>query len=141
MRRAARGESALAPRLAVWGLVAASSAFNWTHAPRHPGAREAFALMPLIAAMLFEFSLRETRHTAVRTDRRLPGGVRWLRPVERVRVQLELAADQVLTVRDATCQVRVQQAAWSLHRLRRYLEPQDGRRVVVSAQGLGHLVS
>jgi hypothetical protein len=88
MRRAARGESALAPRLAVWGLVAASSAFNWTHALRHPGAREAFALMPLIAAMLFEFSLRETRHTAVRSDRLLAGGVRWLRPVERVRVQL-----------------------------------------------------
>src|SRR5271155_1529697 len=38
LRRAARGESVLAPRLAVWGLVAASSAFNWAHAPRHPGA-------------------------------------------------------------------------------------------------------
>ena len=57
MRRAARGESAMAPRLAVWGLVAASSLFNWTHAPGHPGAREAFALMPVIAATLFEFSL------------------------------------------------------------------------------------
>jgi hypothetical protein len=42
------GESALAPRLAVWGLVAASSVFNWTHAPDHPGARAAFALMPVI---------------------------------------------------------------------------------------------
>lgn len=73
MRRAARGQSALAPRLAVWGLVAASSAFNWAHAPRHPGAREAFALMPLIAATLFEFSLRETRHTAQPGDRRLAG--------------------------------------------------------------------
>src|SRR5260370_29202773 len=73
MRRAARGESALAPRLAVWGLVAASSLFNWTHAPGHPGAREAFALMPVIAATLFEFSLRETRHTAERTDRQLTG--------------------------------------------------------------------
>jgi cytochrome bd-type quinol oxidase subunit 2 len=39
MRRAARGESALAPRLAVWGLVTASALFNWTHAPDHPGAR------------------------------------------------------------------------------------------------------
>jgi len=33
LRRAARGETALPPRLAVWGLVAASSAFNAAHAP------------------------------------------------------------------------------------------------------------
>ena len=40
MRRAARADSGLAPRLAVWGLVAASAAFNWTHAPRRPAARK-----------------------------------------------------------------------------------------------------
>jgi len=79
MRRAARGESALAPRLSVWGLVTASSGFNWAHAPHHPGARAAFALMPVVAAMLFEFSLRETRHTAQHTDRRLPAWA-WLPP-------------------------------------------------------------
>ena len=56
MRRAARAESGLAPRLAVWGLVAASAAFNWTHAPRRPAAPEAFGLMPVIAAVLFEFT-------------------------------------------------------------------------------------
>src|SRR5881392_2890422 len=56
MRRAARAETALAPRLAVWGLVAAAAVFNWTHAPHHPAARQAFALMPVIAATLFEFS-------------------------------------------------------------------------------------
>ena len=104
-RRAARGESAVAPRLAVWGLVAASSAFNWAHAPRHPGAREAFALMPLIAATLFEFSLRETRRTAQPSERRL-AGLRWLYPAERIRVQLELAGDPALTVQDATRIVR-----------------------------------
>jgi hypothetical protein len=120
LRRAARGESALAPRLAVWGLVAASSAFNWSHAPRHPGARAAFALMPVIAAVLFEFSLRETRYTARRGDRQLTG-LRWLHPVERIRVQLELAAEDDLTVAAATRRVRVRQAAWSLHRLRRLL--------------------
>ena len=38
MRRAARAESGLAPRLAVWGLVAASAAFNWTHAPHRTAA-------------------------------------------------------------------------------------------------------
>jgi apolipoprotein N-acyltransferase len=90
MRRAARGESAAAPRLAVWGLVAASSTFNWTHAPHHPGARAAFAMMPLIAAVLFEFSLRETRHTARPSGRRL-AGARWLHPAERVRVWARLA--------------------------------------------------
>jgi Protein of unknown function (DUF2637) len=117
MRRAARGESALAPRLAVWGLVAASSGFNWAHAPDRPGARAAFALMPLIAAVLFEFSLRETRHTAGRPDRRLAGS-RWLRPGERVRVWARLAADETLTVRAATQLVRVDAAAGRLHRLR-----------------------
>ena len=61
VRRAARAESGLAPRLAVWGLVAASSTFNWTHAPRRPAAAEAFGLMPVIAALLFEFCLRELR--------------------------------------------------------------------------------
>jgi hypothetical protein len=125
MRRAARGESALAPRLAVWGLVAASSAFNWAHAPDRPGAREAFALMPVIAAVLFEFSLHETRHTAGRADRRL-GGARWLRPGERVRVQLELAGDESLTVVTATQLVRVRGAAWALHRLRQVNGPAGG---------------
>ena len=123
MRRAARGESALAPRLAVWGLVAASSVFNWTHAPDRPGAREAFALMPVIAATLFEFSLRETRHAAERTDRRLTG-LRWLHPAERVRVQMLLAADATLTAQAATCRVRVDRAARSLHRLRQSLGTQ-----------------
>ncbi|HUK71486.1 MAG TPA: hypothetical protein VLW50_22435 [Streptosporangiaceae bacterium] len=50
LRRAARAESAIVPRVAVWGLVAASSAFNAAHAPGRPGARAAFALMPVIAA-------------------------------------------------------------------------------------------
>ncbi len=120
MRRAARGESALAPRLAVWGLVAASSLFNWTHAPGHPGARAAFALMPVIAATLFEFSLRETRHTAGRTDRQLTG-LRWLRPAERIRVQLQLAADETLPAEAATRRVRVDIAARRLHLLRQAL--------------------
>jgi hypothetical protein len=37
-RRAARNDGGLAPRLAVWGLVAASAFFNFTHAPRCPAA-------------------------------------------------------------------------------------------------------
>jgi Protein of unknown function (DUF2637) len=121
MRRAARGESALAPRLAVWGLVAASSLFNWAHAPDHPGAREAFALMPVIAATLFEFSLRETRHIA-RGARYRPAGPGWLRPVEQIRVRLQLSADENLTVEAAaTRRVRAECAARRLHLLRQAL--------------------
>jgi len=121
MRRAARGESALAPRLAVWGLVAASSAFNWTHAPAHPGARLAFALMPVIAAVLFEFSLRETRHTARGAERRL-SGLAWLRPAERFRAQAQLAADAGLSAEAAIRRVRVAGAARRLYALRQALD-------------------
>jgi hypothetical protein len=127
MRRAARGESALAPRLAVWGLVAASSVFNWTHAPDHPGARVAFAMMPLIAATLFEFSLRETRHTAEPAGRRLASS-RWLHPAERIKVWAELAADETLTSQAATTRVRIESAAQRLHELRRLLESQARSR-------------
>ena len=121
MRRAARGESALAPRLAVWGLVAASSVFNWTHAPDHPGAREAFALMPVIAAMLFEFSLRETRHTARGAERTLTGPG-WLHPAERLRVRALLSADAQLSAGAATRRVRVTCAARRLYALRQVLD-------------------
>jgi hypothetical protein len=117
MRRAARGESALAPRVAVWVLIAASSVFNWTHAPPHPGAREAFALMPVIAAVLFEFSLRETRHTAARAGDRLVG-VGWLRPAERLRIHARLAADPHLDAGEAARSVRAELAARQLHALR-----------------------
>ncbi|MCW2935016.1 MAG: hypothetical protein JWM19_5978 [Actinomycetia bacterium] len=89
----------LAPRLAVWGLVGASASFNWTHAPHHPGAPEAFGLMPVIGAILFEFTLRELRtRSADRADRQLTA-LRWLHPVERVRVQLRLAADDRISAR------------------------------------------
>jgi Protein of unknown function (DUF2637) len=125
MRRAARGESALAPRLAVWGLVAASSLFNWAHAPNHPGAREAFALMPVIAAMLFEFSLRETRHTARGARQRL-AGPGWLRAAERIRVRLQLSADENLTAEAATRRVREECAARRLHLLRQALIAHEG---------------
>jgi len=55
--------------------------------------------MPVIAALLFEFCLREMRQrTANRADRTL-GALRWLRPAERFRVQLCMAADQQVTAR------------------------------------------
>ena len=124
LRRAARAESAIAPRVAVWCLVAASSAFNAAHAPARPGARAAFALLPVIAAVLFEFSLRETRRTAGRADRRL-AGLRWLHPAERIRVQLTLAADETMPAAAATRRVRINNAARRLYRLRLAIQTHD----------------
>jgi hypothetical protein len=124
-RRAARTESGLAPRLAVWGLVAASASFNWTHAPHRPGAPEAFGLMPVIGAVLFEFTLRELRQRAAgRADRQM-SAVRWLYPAERIRVQRLLAADERISAQAATRRVRTEQAARRLYQLRRALHAGD----------------
>jgi hypothetical protein len=126
VRRAARAESSLAPRLAVWGLVAASSTFNWTHAPRRPAAAEAFGLMPVVAALLFEFCLRELR---LRTQADQPGRNlstwRWLHPAERIRVQLSMAADEQVPAEAATRHVRVDQAARRLYKLKTALDAYD----------------
>jgi hypothetical protein len=99
MRRAARGESAAAPRLAV-------------------------ALMPVIAAVLFEFSLRETRHLAAGTRRRL-AGLGWLRPGERIRAWLMLSADGAISAETATHRVRVDCAARRLTVLRQVQAARD----------------
>jgi hypothetical protein len=124
-RRAARGGGSLAPRAAVWGLVAASAAFNYAHAPGRPDAPEAYALMPVIAAVLFEFCLQETRsRTTVRPGRRL-GPLRWLHPAEAVRVRLRMAADEGLSADEATRRVRVESAARNLYRLRAALASRD----------------
>ena len=123
-RRAARAESGLAPRLAVWGLVAASASFNWTHAPHRAGAPAAFGLMPVIAAVLFEFTLRELRQRASgRADRQM-AVLRWLHPAERIRVQRLLAADERISAQAATRRVRIDLAARRLHQLRRALHAQ-----------------
>ena len=128
-RRAARAEPGLAPRLAVWGLVAASASFNWTHAPRRPAAPEAYSLMPVIAALLFEFCLREMRQrTAGREDRKL-NALRWLRPAELVRVRKHLAADAQMSAGEATRQVRVNDAARRLYQLRILLLARDREAV------------
>ena len=125
VRRAARAEPGLAPRLAVWGLVASSSFFNWTHAPSRPAAPEAFGLMPVIAALLFEFCLREMRmRTANRADRTLHA-LRWLRPAERIRVQLCMAADQRVSAEEATSRVRIAAAARRLYHLRALLRAHE----------------
>ena len=125
VRRAARAEPGLAPRLAVWGLVASSSFFNWTHAPRRPAAPEAFGLMPVIAALLFEFCLREMRlRTANRADRTL-NALRWMRPAERIGVQLCMAADQRMSAEEATSRVQIDAAARRLYHLRTLLRAHE----------------
>jgi hypothetical protein len=125
VRRAARAEPGLAPRLAVWGLVASSSFFNWTHAPRRPAAPEAFGLMPVIAALLFEFCLREMRlRAANRTDRTLTA-LRWMRPAERIRVQLCMAADQRMSAEEATSRVQIDAAARRLYHFRTLLRAHE----------------
>jgi len=125
VRRAARAEPGLAPRLAVWGLVTSSSFFNWTHAPSRPAAPEAFGLMPVIAALLFEFCLREMRlRTANRADRTL-NALRWMRPAERIRVQLCMTADQQVPAEEATSRVRIDAAARRLYHLRALLRAHE----------------
>ena len=124
-RRAARNDGGLAPRLAVWGLVTASAFFNSTHAPRRPAAPQAYALMPIVAAVLFEFCLREMKiRRTGRADRKL-AGLRWLHPAERVRVQMHMAADEQASAEQATRRVRVEQAARRLYQLRTALLTHD----------------
>jgi hypothetical protein len=135
-RRAARSEGSAAPRLAVWGLVAASATFNWTHAPRRPEAPEAYALMPIVAAVLFEFCLQETRaRRAQRPGRRL-SALRWLRPAERVRIHLLMSASGTLSADEATRRVRVEAAARALYRLRTVTRAgvRDGAEAALAAR-------
>jgi hypothetical protein len=126
VRRAARAEPGLAPRLAVWGLVAASSTFNWTHAPRRPAAAEAFGLMPVVAALLFEFCLRELRlRTLIERAGRTLSAWRWLHPAELIRVQICMAAGEQASAEAATRHVRVDHAARRLYQLKTALDAHD----------------
>ena len=129
VRRAARAESGLAPRLAVWGLVAASSIFNWTHAPHRPAAPEAFGLMPVVAALLFEFCLRELKlRTLAGRAGRTPSAWRWLHPAERVRAQVLIAAGEHLSAEAATRKIRIDHAARRLYQLKARLDARDQSR-------------
>lgn len=121
-KRAARAASTTVPRLAVWGLVAASAWFNQLHAPDNPGSKFAWALIPVIAGVLFELAQAETRNQASDPGRRLQA-IQWLHPVERVRVLLELASDTDVSADEATARVRVVVAAAWLYRLRTAWRP------------------
>jgi hypothetical protein len=135
-RRAARAEGGAAARLAVWGLVTASATFNWTHAPRRPEAPEAYALMPVVAAVLFEFCLQETRARRAQCPGRRPSALHWLRPAERVRIHLLMSASSTLSAGEATRLVRAEAAARSLYRLRTVMRPggRDGAAAAFAAR-------
>jgi hypothetical protein len=74
--------------------------------------------MPVIAAVLFEFCLQESRSRAAVRRRQHLGAMRWLYVKEGLRIRLRMAADQALSADDATRQVRVESAAVCLYRLR-----------------------
>lgn len=124
--------------LMMWALAAVSALLASLEAATLEGqiGRAAF---PFIAAALWElltsYRHRETRHG----PNRHVGMVRWLHPVERVRVMLELATDAGMSEVDATHRVRVRAAAWRLHRLSQL--PDKGLRYRVANRRAGRALS
>lgn len=116
-KRAARAASTTVPRMAVWGLVSLSAWFNASHAPDTTVAVVAWAVIPVIAGILFELAQAETRNQAANPERRL-SAIQWLHPLERTKVLLELASDTTITADEATIRVRDAAAAVWLYRLR-----------------------
>jgi hypothetical protein len=126
---AQRAEKALpAPGITAgfWATVGAEACFQLTHADTFVG-KLLFASFSIIAGMGYhllmhskranrEQELKEAEGTWV--PRRL-GAVRWLHPIERIRVQLALAADEHLSADVATRQVREQAAVRRTARLER----------------------
>lgn len=113
-QRLRRDEATGMIRPALWGIVAASSFFCSQHAPEgNAPAAVAYALFPVIAALGLEFLLQEQRRDrtwlkeqAGEQERRRLALVRWLHPVERVQVHLEMARDEALGAEEATRLVR-----------------------------------
>jgi hypothetical protein len=100
-----------------------TSTFNWAHAPRRPAASEAFGLMPVVAALLFEFCLRELRlRTLADRAGRTLSAWRWLHPTELIQVQIRMATDDQLSTEAATRHVRVDHAARRLYQLKTVLD-------------------
>ncbi len=113
-RRVERGEATGVLRIALWGLVAASAYFCSQHAPDgNVPAAIAYALFPIVAALGLEVLLQEQRRdrswlrrqAGEEKNRRL-ALVRWLHPVERVLVALEMARDEYMGADEATRVVR-----------------------------------
>jgi hypothetical protein len=82
--------------------------------------------MPVVAALLFEFCLRELR---LRTLAGQAGSTlnawRWLHPAEHIRVQIRMAAGEQVSAEAATRHVRVNHAARRLYQLKTALDARD----------------
>ena len=126
-RRARAVRSIWHVRAVAWLIISASAAFNWMHAPDAAGARLAWAAMPVIAGILAELAVADIRQEAREEARRKLGAlpvrrveiVRWLHPVEMLKVMSRMSADASVSSADATREVRADSAARALYRLRR----------------------
>ncbi|MET9396042.1 hypothetical protein [Kitasatospora sp. NPDC002965] len=127
-RRSRSGKSPGPSGVLVWVLAATSSAFSASEASDTMGM-VARAVWPIIAATLFELgsieerlAMRElsARKAGLWLDRKL-SLVRMCHPVEWVRVQLALAANEHISQTEATRQVRIDRAGYRLYRLRQLL--------------------
>ncbi|TMZ69135.1 DUF2637 domain-containing protein, partial [Klebsiella pneumoniae] len=151
-QRARRGESTGMIRPALWGLVGAAAYFNSHHAPDgNIAASLAYALFPVIAALGLEFLLQEQRRDrewlkekAGEKARRRLALVRWLHPVERVRVMLEMATDEDMGAEEATARVRertrARRQARAVRRVRSAVWRLRRSQAAARPRGLGWLV-
>jgi hypothetical protein len=128
IRRRARAERSIwHVRVVAWLIITASAGFNWMHAPSSAGAHLAWAAMPVIAGILAELAVADIRQEAREEARRKMGPmparrveiVRWLHPVEMLKVMSVMTADASVGSADATREVRADAAARALYRLRR----------------------
>jgi len=95
--------------------------------------------MPVVAALLFEFCLRELRlrTLAGRAGRKLSPW-RWLHPAERIRVRICVAADEQVSAEAATSHVRADHAARRLYQLKTTLDA-HGRSHAHGAMAARHV--
>lgn len=137
-QRTRRREATGMIRPTLWVLVGSAAWLNSHHAPEgNVAAGFAYAAFPVIAAVGLEFLLQEQRRdrdwlreqAGEKAKRRL-ALVRWLHPVERVQVMLEMARDEDMGADEATRIVReraaeqrrsravrrVRTAVWTLRR-------------------------
>lgn len=134
-RRARKGDGSGLSGTLFWLLIGISALFSATEADTFIGS-VARAAWPLISGVLFELGSLEERLAAREKMKRDLGlwlerkvaAVRMLHPVEWVRVQLKLAADETISQEESTRQVRIERAGYWLYRLRRLQDRGNARR-------------
>lgn len=124
--RAEQGLPARGVTAGFWALIAVEAVLNTTHSDNMVG-RAVFAAMTLIAACGYQLRMGQKRRGRDEELRRAEGrwanrriaAVRWLHPIERIAVAVELARDEDLGADAATRLVRDRSAAQRRARLRR----------------------